>query len=114
VGTLTLTTAGFAALPAQVPKYWPTNLVWPNGGNLNASKTYTISDSDMQQMMSWMATAYGSEMIAGVSPAPVPPVFFNAVQYFLYWFNGFMQATTDATQHQQTDPPVVPPPISIT
>jgi hypothetical protein len=33
---------------------------------------------------------------------------------FLAWLNGFMNATTDSTQRHNTDPPVVPPPISIT
>lgn len=109
MGTMQITSAGFTALPSTAPKNWPSNLVWPGGGSFNASKTYTISDAHAQQIFSWLATNYNSTLV-GTDP---PPVTRPATAYFLAWLQGFMSATTDAVQRQQTDPAVVPPPISI-
>jgi|SRR5262245_8901527 len=109
MGTMTITTAGFAVLPASPPKNWPSNLVWPAGGSFNATKIYNISDADAQQMLSWMAENYNAEIVGGAAPPVTKP----ATAYFLAWFQGFMKATTDSVQRHNTDPPVVPPPISI-
>ena len=109
MGTMAITSSGFAPLPAQPPKNWPSNLVWPAGGSFNATKNYTISDADAQQIFAWIATNYNETLVAG---AP-PPVTKPATAYFLAWLQGFMNSTTDSVQRQQTEPAVVPPPISI-
>jgi len=109
MGTMAITSSGFAPLPSTPPKNWPTNLVWPAGGSFNATKNYTISDTDAQQIFAWIATNYNAELVAGATPPVTKP----ATQYFLSWLNGFMNATTDSVQKQQTDPAVVPPPITI-
>jgi hypothetical protein len=109
MGTMAITSSGFAPLPAQPPKNWPPNLVWPAGGAFNATKNYTISDADAQQIFSWIATAYNKQLVG----SGTPPVTKPATQYFLAWLDGFMAATTSNVQRQQTDPPVVPPPIDI-
>jgi len=106
---MAITSSGFAPLPAQPPKNWPTNLVWPAGGAFNATKNYTISDADAQQIFAWIATNYNETLIGGAAPPVTKP----ATAYFLAWLQGFMNATTDSVQKQQTDPAVVPPPISI-
>jgi|SRR5215831_18475680 len=109
MGTMQITSAGFAALPAQAPNNWPDNLTWPPTGNLNATKTYTISDVHAQEILAWIGANYNAQLV-GTNP---PPVTVPAPAMFLTWLNGFMQATTDAVQRQQTSPAVVPAPISI-
>jgi len=109
MGTVAITSSAFGALPAAAPKNWPTNLVWPQGGSINGSKSFTISDTDVQQMMSWIAANYNSTLVGTATPPVTQP----AVAYFLAWLTGFMNATTDAVQRQQTTPAVAPPPISI-
>ena len=109
MGTVTITSAGFAALPATAPSPWPTNLVWPASGSVNGSKAYTISDADIQQMLSWIAKEYNASLV-GTSP---PPVTVAAVGYFLAWLQGFMQNTTHLVQTHMTPGPAPPPPISI-
>jgi len=109
MGTMTITSSGFASLPAQVAKNWPSNITWPNGGSINGTKAYTISDADAQQIMSWIATTYNAQLV-GANP---PPVSVPALQIFVAWLNGFMNATTNSVQQQQITPPVVPPPIGI-
>lgn len=109
MGTMTITSAGFASLPAQVPKNWPTNMTWPGGGSINGTKVYTISDADAQQILSWIATTYNGQLV-GTNP---PPVTVPALQIYVAWLNGFMNATTNSVQQQQITPAVVPPPINI-
>jgi hypothetical protein len=111
MGTMSITSAGFTALPAQVPNNWPANIVWPGGGNFNGTKVYTISDTDAQQILSWIAETYNDTLVLG-KPLP-PPFTVPAIQIFMAWLNGFMKATTDAVQRQQYDAAPPPPPISI-
>ena len=109
MGTVQITSTGFAALPGTPPKNWPTNIVWPGGATFNGSKSYTISDADAQQIFSWIATTYNAQLV-GTNP---PPVSVPALQIFVAWLNGFMQATTNSVQQQQITPAVTTPPISI-
>lgn len=111
MGTMAITSSGFAALPAQAPKNWPANLVWPGAGTINGTKNYTISDADAQQILSWIAETYNATLIAG-KPQP-PPFTVPALQIFVAWLDGFMKSTTDSVQRQQVTPATVPPPISI-
>lgn len=111
MGTMTITSAGFAPTPASAPTNWPPNLVWPSAGSFNGTKTYTISDSDALQILSWIATTYNATLIAGKTPPP--PYTITALQIFVAWLNGFMAATTDSVQRQQYVPATPPPPISI-
>jgi|SRR5215831_12681763 len=111
MGTMAITSSGFAALPANPPVNWPANIVWPSGGTINGTKNYTISDADAQQLMSWIAETYNNTLIAGKNPPP--PFTVPALQIFVAWLNGFMQATTDSVQRQQYVPASQPPPISI-
>lgn len=106
---MSITSSGFAALPTTPPGNWPASINWPSGGAINGTKTYTISDVDAQQMLAWIATTYSTQLVG----ANNPPVTVPAVQIFVAWLNGFMQATTDSTQRHHTTPPAVPPPISI-
>jgi hypothetical protein len=111
MGTMSITSAGFANLPAQSPKHWPANLNWPAGGVINGTKVFTISDADAQQILSWIAETYNATLIEGKTPPP--PFTVPALQIYVAWLTGFMNATMNSVQHQQTDPAVVPPPISI-
>jgi hypothetical protein len=109
MGTVTITSSGFSALPASAPLHWPPNLTWPVGLAVNGTKSYTISDTDMLAMLSWIATTYNTTLVG----ASTPPVTVTAAQLLLAWLNGWMQAVTNAVQQQQTVPASPPPPISI-
>jgi len=111
MGTMTITSTGFANLPAQAPNNWPSNITWPANGSINGTKNYTISDTDAQQILSWIAETYNAKLIAG--KLGQPPFTINALQMFVEWLNGFMNATTDSVQRQQYVPAVPPPPITI-
>jgi len=109
MGTLAITSSGFAPLPSTPPNNWPSNLTWPAGGVFNGTKNYTFTDADAAQILAWVAATYNAQLV-GSNP---PPVTVPAVQIFLAWLNGFMNATTDSVQRYHTTPPVVPPPITI-
>jgi hypothetical protein len=112
MGTMAITSSGFANLPAQAPNNWPSNITWPASGIINGTKNYTITDADAQQILSWIATTYNAQLIEGKTPPP--PFTVPALQIYVAWLDGFMTATTDSVQRQQVTPPVVPPPINIT
>ena len=111
MGFVVMTSASFYALPTEPPNGWPENLVWPAGKTIDGQVQFTIADSDMHDIMSWIATTYNAQL-AGTTPPPVPiPAGFNIIAQ---WFVGFMKATQDSTQRHHTVPAMVPPPIEIT
>jgi hypothetical protein len=108
-GTVTITSAGFAALPATAPPGWPANLTWPPTGGINGSKAFTISDADLLQIIAWIAANYNAQLVG----TNTPPVTVPAVGIFLAWIQGFMNATTNSVQQYHTTPAVAPPPVTI-
>ena len=110
-GTLTVTTAGFAALPATAPSGWPSNLKWPGGGAVNGSKSYTISDTDYQLMLVWAANANNGQIIAQLTPPP--PYTVTGLQVLVSLVQNWVNGMIAAVQVQFTTPAQPPPPISI-
>jgi hypothetical protein len=110
-GTLTVTTAGFAALPATAPAGWPTNLKWPGGGAVNGTKSYTISDADYQQMLVWAANANNAQIVAQLTPPP--PYTVTGLQVLVSLVQNWVNGMIAAVQVQFTTPAQPPPPISI-
>src|SRR6516225_8573995 len=98
MGTLTVTTAGFANTAATAPPDWPANLVYPANAVVNGTKAYTISDADYGKMLSWAANVNNSEIIAAAPPPTgIPPVYsVTGLQVLLSlvqnWVNGMIQA----------------------
>ena len=115
MGTVTITSAGYAALGGAAPDNWPGNLVWPPTGSINGTKVFTISDADAQQMLAWIAANYNAEIVAGSPPPGTPgdPVTAPAIGIILAWLKGFMNATTDAVQRHHMTEAALPPPITI-
>jgi hypothetical protein len=111
MGTLSISTAGFANLPATAPSGWPNNLKWPSGGATNGTKTYTISDADWVRLMVWAANANNTQIVAQLTPPP--PYTVTGIQILLSlvqnWINGMIQAV----QVNDTVPAQQPPPITI-
>jgi hypothetical protein len=111
MGTLTVTTAGFANTPATAPAGWPANLKWPANAVVNGTKTYTITDADYQSMLVWAANANNAQIIASLTPPP--PYTVTGLQVLLSlvqnWVNGMIQAV----QVHFTVPAQQPPPITI-
>lgn len=101
MGTLTVTAAAFAALPAAAPAGWPAGVTWPGGGNPNGTKSFTISDAHWVQLITWVAATQA------VPPTPTAP------QLLLAWLGVWTQGTINAVSQYFTTPPVVPPPIVI-
>jgi hypothetical protein len=110
-GTLTVTTAGFAALPATAPAGWPTNLKWPGGGAVNGSKSYTISDTDYVLMLVWAANANNAQIIAQLTPPP--PYTVTGLQVLVSLVQNWVNGMIAAVQVQFTTPAQPPPPITI-
>jgi hypothetical protein len=106
-GTVTITGAGFANLPASPPAGWPANVVWPGGGSPNGTKAYTISDADWLILLTWVASA--NPQLATVPPQTPP----TAPQILLAWVQNWINGTISAVQQYHTAAPVPPPPISI-
>ena len=115
MGTLTVTTAGFANTAATAPHDWPANLVYPANAVVNGTKAYTISDADYGKMLSWAANANNAEIIAALNlPAGTPPPYTVTGLHVLLslvqnWVNGMIQAV----QVHNTVPAQQPPPITI-
>src|SRR6516165_6172435 len=110
-GTLTVTTSGFASLPATAPSGWPTNLKWPGGGAVNGSKSYTISDTDYVLMLVWAANANNAQIIAQLTPPP--PYTVTGLQVLVSLVQNWVNGMIAAVQVQFTTPAQPPPPISI-
>jgi hypothetical protein len=114
-GTLTVTTAGFANTPATAPSGWPSNLKYPANQTVNGTKTYTITDTDYQLMLTWAANANNAQIIAAAGPPTgTPPVYtvtgLNILLSLVQnWVNGMIQAVSV----QFTTPAQPPPPIVI-
>jgi hypothetical protein len=70
---------------------------------VNQTKTYTVSDTDLQAVLNWAASNYAASL-------PVSPT--NA-QILLAWVQGFINATKNAVVQFQTPPPAPPPPPTI-
>lgn len=85
----------------------PTLTISLSGSSVvNGSKSYTVTDADIQKVIDWAATTYGQKPGPGV-PAPTP---LTPQQALLAWVNSWIQGTKDAVQRFKTVPAVVPPP----
>jgi len=57
MGTVTITTAGFAATPASAPAQWPPGVVYPGAVAPNGTRVVNMSDADMVRILTWSAAA---------------------------------------------------------
>lgn len=69
----------------------------------NPTKTYTVTDADLQSVLNWAAVAFAGSL---------PPTPTNA-QILLAWIQNWINGTKTAVQQFQTPAPVVPSPVSI-
>jgi hypothetical protein len=108
MGTLTITAAGFANLPATAPANWPPFIVYPAGGSPNGSKVYTWTDADWLRTITWVAgTQY--QPPAGQTP----PYTVTATQLLLAYVQGWINATAQ-NERQYATQTIVPAPINPT
>jgi hypothetical protein len=106
MGTLTITAAGFANLPAAAPANWPSSVVYPANGNPNGSKAYTWTDADWVRAITWVASQY--------HPAgQFPPYTVTAAQLLLAYAQGWVDSTAQ-NERQYSTQTVVPAPINPT
>lgn len=104
MGTVTITFAGFASLPATAPIGWPPNVAYPGAIAVNGSHGATLADAELVQLVTWIAaTQFGD---GSLKPAP------TALQLLLAWIGPFFSSTRGAIQnHFTTHTP--PPPINL-
>ena len=74
---------------------------------VTGSKSYTVSDADIQALLDWGQANYASVL-------PQPPATPTNAQILLAWVQGWINATKDSVQRFKTTAPVVPPQITIT
>lgn len=55
MGTITISSSGFAAMPATAPSNWPAGLVYPGAVAPNGSRSATLTDAEMLQLITWAA-----------------------------------------------------------
>jgi hypothetical protein len=73
------------------------------GLTTNPSKTYTVSDADLQAVLTWAASAF----VGTLPPSP------TNTQILLAWIQNWINGTKVAVQQFQTAAPVPPAPINI-
>ena len=107
MGTITVTTAGFGALPAQAPAGWPSDQTWPGNGTAapNGSVSTTMNDADFLNVFVWA----GQNNKVMWAPNTSPSIAQVLTSYPRQWWNG----TISAVQRHFTSAPTVPPPISM-
>ncbi len=69
----------------------------------NPSKSYTVSDTDLQNVLNWAQVAFATQL----STAPTNP------QILLAWVQNWVNGTKTAVQQFNTPAPTVPPPPNI-
>lgn len=105
-GTLTITASGFSSLPATAPANWPAGITYPASQSPNGTKTFTISDADWQQLITWAASAT-------ITPNTATPPTPTAGQILLNWVNIWATGTKQAIQQYNAVPASVPPAINM-
>lgn len=106
-GTVTVTTAGFANLPATPPANWPSYVTYPGAVTTNGTHTYTVNDADWVRLMTWTAAG---QFKANTDGSPATP---SALQILLSWVQIWWSGTQAAEQNFGTPAPVKPPPINV-
>lgn len=76
---------------------------------VNGSKSYTVSDADIQNVIDWAKDAFATP---STPQNPSPPL--TNAQALLAWVNSWIQGTKDAVRRFKTIPAVVPPPPTFT
>lgn len=105
-GTVTVTTAGFANLPATPPANWPAGVTYPGAVSTNGTHAYTISDADWVRLITWTAASQFHATPAG----PATP---TALQILLAWVQIWWTGTQQSEAIFSTTPAVPPPPINV-
>ncbi len=94
MATITITLTGSAIVP-------------------NSSKAYTISDTDLQSLLSWAAVTFNQYIQTTFNPTNLPTFVPTSQQILLAWVQSWVDVAKIGVQRFITPPPVVPPPINI-
>jgi hypothetical protein len=106
MGTMTITAAGFANLPATVPANWPATIVYPANGNPNGTKVYTWTDADWVRAITWVASTQYRPPVGSL-----PPFTVTAAQLLLAYVQGWVDATVQSERGFSTQT-IIPAPIN--
>lgn len=75
-----------------------------SGLTTNPSKSYTVSDADLQKVLDWAAVAFASQL------PPTP----TSSQILLAWVQNWVNGTKTAVQQFETPAPTVPAQVTMT
>lgn len=107
MGTITITSSGFAAMPSTAPTGWPVGVTYPGSVAPNGSRSATITDAEMIQLITWAAA---TQIPQGTASSPTSA---TIAQILVGWVLTFFNGTKAAIQSYFTTPTVPPPPINL-
>jgi hypothetical protein len=81
---------------------------------VSGSKTYTVSDADVQSLLNWAAVTYAGIIQSLFNPTGIPGFVPTPQQILLAWIQSWISMTKSGVQTFNTPTPVAPPQISIT
>lgn len=107
MGTITITSAGFTATPATTPPLWPVGVTYPASVAPNGSRSATLTDTEMLDLITWAAA---SQIPQGTATNPTTP---TITQILVAWVGTFFNGTKAAVQNYFTTPAVPPAQINL-
>lgn len=107
MGTITISSSGFAALPATAPAGWPVGIVYPGAVAPNGARSATLTDAEMVMLVTWAAAELTTQ---GSSSAPATV---TVAQILVNWVGSFFNGTKGAVQRYFTQPAVPPAQINL-
>lgn len=113
MGTVTITTAGYANMPATPPANWPSYVTFPANSPTNGSHSFTVSDADWLRILTWVATTQFSAS-GGGRGQPIVPASPTVLQMAIAWATVWWNGTIQAEQQLNATPPSLPTPIGVT
>jgi hypothetical protein len=81
---------------------------------VSGSKSYTVSDADVQSLLNWAAVAFANLIQSTFNPTGIPGFVPTSQQILLAWVQNWISMTKASVQIFNTPAPVSPPQISIT
>jgi hypothetical protein len=80
---------------------------------VTGSKAYTVSDADLQALLTWAAKAYGPYIAQTYNPTKAAGFVPTNQQILLAWVQTWINQTVNSVRVANTPPPAPPPPISV-
>lgn len=105
MGTITVTLTGFGLTPATAPANWPAWITYPASAAPNGSRSATLTDAEMLQLVTWAAATNFKQDSQNLNP--------SIANILIAWVSRFFNNTRLGVQQYFTLPPVPPTPINL-